>query len=401
MTLLLPRLRTDQSSIVAFGRGNQANTAVVAMGRRWGKSTMAGTFCVLAAYRGWRVAWMVPTYKNGRPLWRFTERHTLPLVPSRRVKLNRSERVAEFAGGGSLGIYSADSPDSILGEAFHLVVIDEAARVAEEVWTDAIQPTLADYGGKAILISTPKGRNWFWREWQRGMQGDPLVRSFQAPSRDNPNPRIQAAAEAARLRVAERTYRQEWLAEFIEDGGEVFRAIREAVDSRQLDVAPAYVAGIDWGREHDYTVVTVMDARSRAMVACERWTNLPYEAQIQRILALFERLRPEIVIAEQNSMGGPIVERLFYEFGLPVRPFVTSHQSKTRVIDALALAFERRGIGIFDLPWLVGELEAYSVRKTSVMGLPTYGAPDGFHDDGVISLALAWQGVLWANGGDV
>lgn len=400
MTLLLPSLRADQSRIVGFARGNEANTAAVAMGRRWGKSTMAGAFCLAAAYRGWRVAWIVPTYKNGRPLWRFAERHLLPLAAARRASLNRSERVAELAGGGFLGIYSADSPDSVLGEAFHLVVIDEAARVPEEVWTDAIQPTLADYGGKAMLISTPKGRNWFWREWQRGMAGDPHIRSFQSPSSDNPNPRIQAASAVARGRVSERTYRQEWLAEFIEDGGEVFRGVRSLVRPDAPHAGP-YVAGIDWGREHDYTVVTVIEAATRRVVHCERWTGVPYAQQLARLLPLFERLRPEIIVAEQNSMGGPIVERLFYEHELPIRPWNTTHQSKAKLIDALALAVERQAIGLPDLPWLLAELEAYAVQKTSITGLPTYGAPAGMHDDGVISLALAWQGALWFHGGDV
>lgn len=400
MTLLLPKLRADQSKIVGFARGNQANTAVVAMGRRWGKSTMAGVFCTLAAYRGWRVAWMVPTYKNGRPLWRFVERHLLPLAMRREARLNRSERVAELARGGFLGIYSADSPDSILGEAFHLVVIDEAARVPEELWTEAIQPTLADYGGKALLISTPKGRNWFWKEWQRGRDGDPLVRAFQAPSSDNPNPRIQAAADAARDRVSERTYRQEWLAEFIEDGGEVFRNVRACAAD-----APAggerFVMGIDWGRDHDYTVVTVMDVAARAMVACDRYTNIPTEQQIGRVVALYERYRPEVIVAERNSLGAPLIDLLFYQHGLPVQPFATTHQSKARIIDALALAFERRALRVLDLPWLVGELEAYAILKTTALQLPTYGAPAGMHDDGVMSLALAWSGVLWANGGEV
>jgi hypothetical protein len=60
------------------------------------------------------------------------------------------------------------------------------------------------------------------------------------------------------------------------------------------------------------------------------------------------------------------------------------------VIDALALAFERRQITLPDLPWLVAELEAYEADRTPT-GLVRYGAPEGLHDDGVMSLALAWH----------
>ena len=94
MTLYLPALRPDQRRIVGFARGNQANTAVVAMGRRWGKSTMAGAFCTLAAARGAHVAWVVPAYRNGRPLWRNVEKYLAPLEKSGQARLNKSERVA-------------------------------------------------------------------------------------------------------------------------------------------------------------------------------------------------------------------------------------------------------------------------------------------------------------------
>ncbi len=100
-------------------------------------------------------------------------------------------------------------------------------------------------------------------------------------------------------------------------------------------------------------------------------------------------------------MGDPLIEELFYERGLPVQPFVTTNKSKTRIIDALALACEHGKIGIpADASWLIHELEAFEQRSTSLLGLPTYAAPDGMHDDGVISLALAYSGARWAGGDD-
>jgi hypothetical protein len=170
-----------------------APTQVLSMGRRWGKTVLGGTTAVACAARGARVAWVVPTYKNGRPLWRWADRVVAPLQGA--VRVNQTERTMEFRGGGGLSIYSMDNPNSILGEAFHLVIIDEAARIAETVWTDAIMPTLADYGGRAILISTPKGKNWFWQEWLRGQDSTRIdIKSWQAPTADNPNPLIRRAA---------------------------------------------------------------------------------------------------------------------------------------------------------------------------------------------------------------
>lgn len=219
--LQLPRLRSDQYAIAC----HPAKIKVLAMGRRWGKTVLGGTLSLATAARGGRVAWVVPIYRNGRPIWRWAEAAVAPLRKAGIVAVNRAERTIDFlSSGGFLGIYSADNEDSIRGEAFHLVIIDEAAMVPETAWTDVIQPTLADYHGDAILISTPKGRNWFWREFQRGLADGREIASFTAPSSANPNPRIQQAAAKARTRVSDRTYRQEWLAEFVEDGTTSFSA---------------------------------------------------------------------------------------------------------------------------------------------------------------------------------
>lgn len=365
---------------------------------------LGGTTAVACAARGARVAWVVPTYKNGRPLWRWADRVVQPLKRSRAVLVNQAERTMEFQGGGGVAIYSMDNPDSILGEAFHLVIIDEAARIAENIWTDAIMPTLADHGGRAILISTPKGKNWFWQEWLRGQddtQND--VKSWQAPSRDNPNPRIKRASDLARTRVPERTYRQEWLAEFVEDGA-VFRYVREAAmdgDGKpiraQTSPTPghAYVIGCDWGKVEDYTVFAVADATDKKLVYLDRSNQVDYTVQRGRLAALCDLWKPGVVIAESNSMGMPIIEALARE-RIPVRPFTTTNATKAAIIDALALAFEQRAISIIHNPILIGELQAYEATKTA-LGLPKYSAPEGMHDDTVMALALAWSGLGRAN----
>lgn len=188
------------------------------MGRRWGKTVLGGALALATAASGGRVAWIVPSYKNGRPLWRWAETTVGPLKRARKVHTNRTERTIEFAEtGGFVAIYSMDNEDSIRGEWFNLVIVDEAAMIAETAWTDAIMPTLADANGDAVLISTPKGRNWFWREFERGRRMDAEAASFHAPSSANPSPQIQRAARLAKERVPERAYRQEWDAEFVDD----------------------------------------------------------------------------------------------------------------------------------------------------------------------------------------
>jgi phage terminase large subunit-like protein len=357
---------------------------------------MGGSVALALAAAGGRVAWVVPTYKNGRPLWRWAEAAVSPLLRARRVTINRAERIIAFPGGGFLGLYSMDNEHSIRGEHFHLVVLDEAARIPESAWTDAIQPTLADVGGEAILISTPVGRNWFWRAWLAGQGDDPTIRSWQAPSTANPNPRIQAAAAQARARVAERTYRQEWLAEFVEDGG-VFRNVEAVATALPMEHPPedhTISVGIDWGRTGDWTSMTVWDATAQCELWHDRFHGIPYPLQEQRVVALVQRYHAAVVVAEANAMGQPIIEHL-QEQGLPIVPFPTSNATKALLVDAFALALEQRRVTLLRDPVQIGELLAYAATTTP-SGLVRYGAPEGMHDDCVMSLLLAYHGATAA-----
>ena len=85
--MLLPPLRPDQRDILC----HPAKTKVVACGRRYGKTYMAGVYALTAADLGGAVAWVVPVYKNARAPWRFAEAAVSPA--GARVRVNRTERV--------------------------------------------------------------------------------------------------------------------------------------------------------------------------------------------------------------------------------------------------------------------------------------------------------------------
>ena len=370
-----------------------AETKVLSMGRRWGKTVMCGAIVGNCLRQHGRVAWVAPTYKNTRPLWRWLLAATAEDVKAKRMRLSRSDRTIETTRGGFLGVFSGDNIDSVRGEAFHLVVIDEAARIPEDAWGDAIMPTLADFGGQAILISTPKGKNWFYTEWLRGHSDGKHVMSWQAQTNANPNPNIRRAFDLVKDRVSESTYRQEWLAEFI-DGGSVFRGVTNAATaSEQAEPQPGheYVMGVDWAQSGDFTVLTVLDITTNETATIDRFNQIDYKTQLNRLEALYERFRPHVIVSEKNSMGGPLSEALVLR-GLPVQMFTTTNTTKAEIIQSLALAFEQRAISIIPDPVLINELQAYEQTRLP-SGAWRYSAPSGMHDDTVMSLALAWSAV--------
>lgn len=383
---------------------------VMACGRRFGKTAMglvlAYTGCPASGCKGlaagYDVGWFAPNYKMLDEAWR-SAKHALGAQGIIRRTDVQQHRM-ELTGGAALDFWTLEDPDGGRGRRYGLVLVDEAAmaRHLKQAWNAAIRPTLTDHKGGAWFMSTPKGRNFFWELAQRGSGQRPDWAAHHAPTLANPHI-DPAEVEEARGSLPERIFAQEYLAQFLEDGGGVFRRVTAAVDTtlptdphaaRDPGDGRAHVIGVDWGRHNDFTVLTVVDARERAVVAVDRFTDINYEVQLQRLRALHQRFPRAPILAESNSMGGPLVEAL-QRMRMPVRAFQTTAPSKTEAVEALALAFEQGAIRLPAVQWLIDELMAFEQERLP-SGAMRYAAPKGGHDDGVMSLAIAWSGVAGA-----
>ena len=347
--------------------------------------------------RGATVLWGAPTFDQCRIGWGEAEKAAGGVA---QFALSRME--ATYPTGGKIIFRSLDDPNNARGHTVDGVIIDEAGYVNERAWYDVIRPMLSDTGGWALIMGTPFGRNWFYRE-HMGAKGD--TASFQGPTLgvkivgstlvrethplENPDFSFEEAVNLHRT-LPERTFRQEFLAEFLEDGGGVFRKVREAatLPPGEPQDSHSYTFGVDWGRDNDFTCITVWDGPR--MVALDRFTGVDYALQVGRLKALVDRWHPHNIVAESNSMGQPLIDMLGHE-GLPIMPFVTTNASKATIIDGLALALERGEIALQDDPVLVGEMQAYEMT-TLPSGLIRYSAPEGMHDDTVMSTAIGFWG---------
>ena len=386
--IVLPKLHPAQAQVRREFAA--ARFGVLACGRRWGKTRLGAALCVATAVQGGRAWWVAPSYRMALVGWRLI--HALAAaVPL--AEIRRGDMAVLFPGGGEVRVRSADNPDSLRGEGLDFAILDECAFMHEDAWRQAIRPALSDRQGRALFISTPKGRNWFWRLFARAQAGEDGWRAWRFPTSANPYIR-PAEIEAARRDLPERIFRQEYLAEFIDDAGGVFRRVIEAATAEARDHAEdghEYVFGVDWARENDFTAFAVVDVTTRALVHLERMNQVEYTHQTMRLKALAERFSPRVIVAEANAMGAPLIEALQRD-GLPVQPFTTTAATKQRAIDALALAFERGDIRILRDEVLIAELQAFEMKRLP-SGHIRYAAPEGMHDDTVMALALAWWAV--------
>lgn len=376
---------------------------VLCCGRRWGKTDLGiGRVIsnVALARRGGpgrRVGWFAPTYKLLGDAWRELDAVLQPITRRR----DASDHRMEFYGGSVLECWSLDKPDAGRSRKYHEVIIDEAAMVSDlqTQWEQAILPTLTDYDGSAWFLSTPKGTaSYFHKLYHNGQDPlKPLWKSWQMPSKVNPFLKPEVI-QRFREELTDLAFAQEYEAQFVSWAGAVFRRIQQAITNKSP--GPTAMIGIDWGRTGDFTVFTGLSAAGE-VTEIDRFRGMEFALQRDRLKSFWERHGGRIingqpvgpfVIAESNSIGMPVVEQLQRD-GLPVYGFNTNNQSKAAIVQALALAFERDVIKIPADAALIGELQAFEGKKLP-SGLIRYAAPEGEHDDCVMSLAIGWAGLL-------
>lgn len=322
--------------------------------------------------------------------WEYIVDWLTPLLDSGLYK-NEVRRIVKY-NGGQIQVKTGSKPDSLRGGKADLLVLDECAFLDADAWRKVGAPMLADTNGTAVFISTPNRRNWFFQLYTEAVadtSGQWAAWNFST----HENPHLPESAKAALIAdMTEDDYRQEILAQFLEGQGAVFRYVDERciLSAREPEAGHAYVMGVDWAQSRDYTVLTVMDKHTREMVAIDRFNGIDWALQRGRLRTLYDRYQPDVIIAESNSIGSPNIEALQRE-GLPVKPFETTGTSKPPLIESLVLAFDRAEIKALNHPVVKGELMAYE-RKVSATGRSQYSAPEGMHDDCVMSLALAWYG---------
>ena len=377
-------------------REDRGRFKVVSCGRRWGKTELGKFLLVeralMSVTRGW---WLAPTRQMASQVWRDLRGFLLKVDGTR---VNEDERRIDLANGSVIAVRSTHYPDNLRGEGLDFAVLDEAAFMDNRVWAQVVQPMLITSRGGAAFLSTPCGRNWFWDLFCRGQDGEhPEWRSFRFPTSTNSMIAPQEL-ESIRRTVPARVWESEYEAQFSEGVGQVFRRLREAVHHERFSRPQSghrYVAGIDWGRDVDYTVIMIMDATCKRIVAMDRFNQIGWRLQRGRLRAMAERWRPQVIWAEANSIGEPNIEALIAD-GLPIRRFMTTARSKPPLIDALALAIESGRVALLDDPVLLGELAGYTQERLPGGG-HRYQAPSGSHDDTVMAAALAWHAV--ENGG--
>lgn len=196
---------------------------VVAAGRRCGKSRLSAVTLLIEALNcpeGSAVMYIAPTLGQARTImWDLLHDLGRPVIKASHV--NNLE--ITLINGRKILIRGADNPDSLRGVSLVYVVLDECAFIKQEIWEKVIRAALSDKKGRALFISTPSGRNWFYDVYKLGQDGtDEEWKSWHFTTEDNEtiDPK---EVEAAKRTLSSFAFKQEYLSSFDNAGADIFK----------------------------------------------------------------------------------------------------------------------------------------------------------------------------------
>ena len=203
---------------------SRARFRVVVAGRRWGKSQLSKVLMIKAAQKPKQKIWYVaPTYRMAKQiLWA----DLLDAIPPKWIrKVNETTLSITLVNKSRIELKGADKPDSLRGVGIHFLVLDEFQDISEDTWVKVLRPTLADTGGNAIFIGTPKAYNQLYELYKLGQDPAKVAamqwQSWQFPTITSPFIPI-AEIEAAKADMDDKSFKQEFLASFEVMSGRVY-----------------------------------------------------------------------------------------------------------------------------------------------------------------------------------
>lgn len=231
---------------------------VVNAGRRFGKTILAGEemIGVAVAKDDQRIAYIAPTFQQARDIaWEHLKQRCYPIiVDANESQLKLTLRTQE-GGTSIIQLKSWDAVESLRGQKFHFLVIDEVAMMRNfwVGWQEVLRPALTDTKGGTLFISTPKGFNHFYDLYNLETQEESF-KSFHATTYDNPHV-DPAEIDEAKRQLPEDQFAQEYLADFRKQEGLVYKEFdrdRHIINDEEyerltLTGIVGKRSGLDWG----------------------------------------------------------------------------------------------------------------------------------------------------------
>lgn len=362
-------------------------TAVV--GRQFGKTCLAENLAIYWAINNdnVKVMWVSPTDSQAQKVQSEIVNAIIHSGVIHSSKKSRGDIEIRFLNGSVILFRSAASEDSLRGESIHYMIVDEAAFVKRTTVEAILLPMLNVTGRKCLFITTPKGKNYIFDYYQKGLSGDDKWRSHRYSSLDSPlvnDDLIKLFKDV----LPPKLFQQEVLAEFV-DSSSVFNNVSELTVLEEQNTpiqGEKYFAGVDVGIVTDATVIAILNENGD-LVKYYRFVDEEAPEIIEKIKIINKLWKFENITIENNNQGLVLYQELKREL-TNITDFNTNSKTKPQIINRLIHLFNTKAIKLVDDDYLRVELESF-IFKQGDNGNIKFLADYGFHDDVVMALAIA------------
>lgn len=280
----------------------------------------------------------------------------------------------ELNNGSFCLMMSADKQSNIESKTFHLILLDESQDLDEFVVGKSISPMGAATNATTVATGTPGTTKGFFYNMIQQNKSEDNARSrdswrlqpqahfqydYKTVQRYNPNYKKYVAKEKRKLGEEsdefKMAYRLIWL---LERGMAVPQELFDELTRRDLNIKTEYkesdlVAGLDWGKGQDSTVLTIgrpiweqVDEAGRCPVEVIYWWDKlgdNYEQIFAELKDKIAHFHIRTIACDATGVGEPLVDRLTWELPyITVLPVKFSSQSKDHLYKWFLLMLQER-----------------------------------------------------------
>lgn len=358
------------------------------IGRQFGKTTIAENMAIYWALNNPNstIYWVSPTDAQAQKVYKEIVNAIIDSGCIKSKKMPRGDTEIVLNNSSKILFRSAMSEDSLRGQSVDYMILDEAAFIKKETIETILMPMLNVRGKKCLFISTPKGKNYLYEYFLNG-QTLPKWKSMRYSTYDSPFAN-EDLINMFKETLPPKLFQQEIEAEFV-DSSSVFNNLSEVLvleEQNEPKEGGRYFAGIDIGIINDASVLSIIDENGN-LVKYYRWENTEAPEIIEKIQEVNRKWKFQKVVIENNNQGLTIYQDLKRKMS-NIEDFNTNGKTKPEIINRLIHLFNMKEFKLVQDDYLRIELEAF-IFKQNNNGNLKFMADNGFHDDCVMSLAIA------------
>ena len=339
--------------------------------------------------------YVFPTFNQGRKiLWQGADRDGMRFLdhfPKELIKgeINNTEMRIELKNGSSFQVVGADNIDNLVGTNPIGVVFSEYSLMKAQVW-EFIRPILAENGGWAIFVYTPRGMNEGWKILQVAKE-NPDEWWYEILTVEDTKAISEATLMQEKKEMPSDLFEQEYFVKFIEGASSVFKRVDEAVidEIEGLKAGRRYQIGVDLAKYQDFTVISVVDLHTFHLVKQIKFHKIDWNEQKEIIIKEVKYWNKARTYIDSTGLGDPIIDDL--KRLISVEPFHFTETSRAQLLNNLQILIEQGKLKIPNDKELMDELKSmqYELEGQKVK----MRVPEGLHDDRIFSLGLACWGL--------